>query len=481
MGFWVFDVQVLDVFVLFGVISILFLISNSLRRKVPLIRKSLLPTAVIGGILLLIIKELGFLDWLMEDVFRNLFQNESAVHTDINKFMDSITYHSLALGFIAMSLKTTEKMKDRNKQTDIFNSGVLTVTTYLIQGILGLGITMFLSLTLMPGLFAASGILLPLGYGQGSGQALNFGEIFEVQYGFLGGPSFGLTIAAVGLLVACVFGVFHMFLMKRKGLLKNNTDNPVFVSEEVIASPNEVPVTESVDRMSIQIGLVIFVYTITFLFMVGIDQIHIASIQGFLDKTIVPLVYGFNFMVGSIFAVLLKQVFKILKKYNLMSRDYPNNYLLNRLSGFMFDLMIITGIGAIEIKVLKPLIIPLILLCTIGLIVTYFYLRKACYVLFPNYKDEAFLSLFGMLTGTTSTGMILLREVDPKFETPAATNLVYLTFYAIAFGFPLLLLIGYAPKGILPSFITLFILIIMFIAFNMILFRSKFVRKKIKE
>jgi ESS family glutamate:Na+ symporter len=147
----------------------------------------------------------------------------------------------------------------------------------------------------------------------------------------------------------------------------------------------------------------------------------------------------------------------------------------------MFDLMIITGIGAIDINVIGPLVIPLILVCVIGLIITYFYVRKACYVLFPTYKDESFLSLFGMLTGTTSTGMILLREVDPKFETPAATNLVYLTFVAIAFGFPLFLLMGIAPTSLTASIITLVIVIIMFVVFNVILFRSKIFKKKIKE
>ena len=36
----------------------------------------------------------------------------------------------------------------------------------------------------------------------------------------------------------------------------------------------------------------------------------------------------------------------------------------------------------------------------------------------------------GMLTGTASTGVILLREIDGNFKTPAADNLVYQTFPA---------------------------------------------------
>ena len=143
-------------------------------------------------------------------------------------------------------------------------------------------------------------------------------------------------------------------------------------------------------------------------------------------------------------------------------------------------MMIITGTAAIEIEVLKELIVPLVLICLIGGIVTYFYVRKLSYVLFPGYQEEAFLSLFGMLTGTNSTGMILLREVDPSFETPAASNLIYQSFYAIALGFPLFLLLGVAPEGPIYTLISLIILIVMFIVFNIVLFRKQIFKKKDK-
>jgi ESS family glutamate:Na+ symporter len=143
--------------------------------------------------------------------------------------------------------------------------------------------------------------------------------------------------------------------------------------------------------------------------------------------------------------------------------------------------MIIAGTAAINIVVLKSLILPLILICLVGVILTYFYVRKLSYLTFPSYPEEAFLSLFGMLTGTTSTGMILLREVDPKFETPAANNLVYQSFYAIALGFPLFFLLGIAPRGLTETIVSLVIVIAMFIFFNIVLFRNRIFKKKAKE
>ena len=86
--------------------------------------------------------------------------------------------------------------------------------------------------------------------------------------------------------------------------------------------------------------------------------------------------------------------------------------------------------------------------------------------------------MFGMLCGTASTGIILLREVDPDFNSPVADNLVYQNFPAIIFGFPLMLLATIAPT---KPMLTMAILIIFFLVINIILFRSKIFRPKKKN
>ena len=76
-----------------------------------------------------------------------------------------------------------------------------------------------------------------------------------------------------------------------------------------------------------------------------------------------------------------------------------------------------------------------------------------------------------MLTGTASTGMILLREIDGTYRTPASENLVYQNLPAIVFGFPLMFLATYAPTGDLASLITCIVVGVAFIALNIVLFR----------
>ena len=63
-------------------------------------------------------------------------------------------------------------------------------------------------------LIPASGIILCFGYGQGTGQALNYGSTYQ-EYGLVGGRSFGLTIAALGFLSASIGGVIYLNILKK--------------------------------------------------------------------------------------------------------------------------------------------------------------------------------------------------------------------------------------------------------------------------
>jgi ESS family glutamate:Na+ symporter len=454
MNFW--DYSVWEFLLQIGFLLIIMLVANTLRRKIPFLRKSLLPTAVIGGFLALAIKSAG--------VFESGFIN--------NDIMEIITYHTLALGFISITLKTSKEKITKEQNVDIFNSGIITVATYLLQAVIGLGLTLLLSYTLFPNLFKASGLLLPLGFGQGSGQAYNFGNIYE-GYGFTEGASFGLSIAAVGFIFACVGGVIYLNIMRKKGKIQNiKSATQHYVSEE-IESPNEIPLTEAVDKFSIQVAFVCLVYVLTYLFMKGVTYIIELGVLGdFGYKTLKPLIWGFNFVFGTLFAIIVKLILKKLQKRGLMKRVYINNFMLNRIGGFMFDLMIIAGICAIDIKQLSTLWIPLTILSFAGGFSTFYYLRYLCNKLFPKYPIQAFMSLYGMLTGTTSTGMVLLREIDPNFETPAASNLVLQSFYAILFGFPMMLLLGYAPLGTKETWITFGAVILFFVIMNILLFRK---------
>lgn len=447
------------------------LVANVIRRKVPFIRKSLLPTAAIGGFLALGLRLLEQSSWLQPLMLEQDWLKWLRLDTG---FMEKLTYHMIAIGFIALALRIPRKseLADTAKaRHDGLNSGILIAGSYLVQGILGLGITMALGYFFMPNLFKAAGLLLPMGYGASAGQAFNIGNNYELL-GFQGGKAFGLGVATMGLLWACIGGVVYLNIrVRRKKLVAANQLEHGYESHEPVEDPGEVPLTEAVDRLSMQVAMVLLVYLATYLLSLGLTKLIAALpfLQG-MAGTLVPLIWGFNFLVGTMVAAIFKNVLAGLKKAKVMTRQYQNNYLLNRISGTAFDIMIIASICAINIADLKNLWVPFIILCTVGGFVTLWYVRFMADRLFPGYSEETFFSMYGMMTGPVSTGILLLREIDPEFRTPASNNLVIGSSMAILLGFPLLLLIGLAPKSSLLLWLSMGLMILYALALHAVAF-----------
>lgn len=458
-GYWEFIIQC-------GILFTAMIIGNTLRKKVPIFRKSLLPSAVIGGLIVFLLKFIPEFDALVNE-----------------EFMENVTYHCLAIGFIALAFKKGENKKEKGGGMIVVKTGATVVSSYLIQGIIGLIITILLSLV-MTNLLPASGLLMMLGFGQGPTQALNFGTIFENQGGFVGGKSFGLTLASIGFLVACICGVIWMNILKKKGklVIKGADDKVDFQTTQEVSNPKDIPLSESMDRFTMNVAIICLAYFLSWLFMYGVTAVIDAGYLGnFGINTVKPLIWGFNFLFGTIFALLVKSVMNLLQKKKIMTRDYTNNFMLNRISGFVFDLMILACVAAIKFEAIEGLWLPILLLTVGGTAVTFIYLNFICKRLYPTYRYEAMASLFGMLTGTASTGTILLRELDPDFETPAANNLVLQTVPAMIFGFPCLLLVGWAYQSMTAAIVTLGIAAAMFIVFNVFILCFKGKKKKVAE
>ena len=443
-----------------GIIAVLILFANILRRKIPFVQKAMIPTAVLAGFILLLLR------------YFNL------VPVITTEFLETITYHTIALGFIAMSLRIPEKTIETERMIGS-KSGALIVSTYLVQALTGLVISLLLGYTFMPDFFKASGILLPMAYGQGPGQANNVGTTYEAL-GMEGGRSFGLSLAAAGYLCACVVGVIFINIYSRQGKVKRTDEREEIsgsLTVDTFEDKNEVPLSESIDRLSIQMALISLIYLLTYLVTWGITELLMLISPG-LANTVSTLLWGFNFIIGSMLAAGCRTFFAGLKKVKLMSRQYQNNYLLNRISGFLFDVMIICGIASINIEDLEGYWVPFILMAVAGGVVTFFYLMFLSKKLYKGYVYEGFFSMYGMLTGTISSGVLLLREIDPQMKTPAANNLITGSSFGIAFGAPLLILIGMAPKSDVMTLVVFGLVVVYLAALLLFIFKAGKTKKK---
>ena len=452
---WSFMVQL-------GLLLLFLVLGNIFRRTIPFFRKCLVPSALLGGTLLLLV---------------NIFAKQFDFVMVDNRLMQVITYHCLAIGFAAMSLKT-EKSTHKTTPAQVVEFGALQGGTYMLQAFVGLGITLILFAVTRYGGSVISyicGLILPLAYGQGPGNALswdiNFTNTPAAQ--FAGNGSFGLSLASIGFVVASVFGILYINVSKKHGNLSVRSGNasavPVIHEQ---SEYEELPDNESVDKFTLQMGFVALAYALAFGFMC-----LLGAISDFTNN----IGWGFNFLWASLSAMLIRAVVKHLQKGKLMHHEYINNYQMDRISGFFFDLMIVAGVSAIEINDIKNYILPIVILSVVGTVITYIYIHMVSRECFKGFEHEFFLMSFGTLTGTASNGMILMKEVDPQLRTPVSSLYILSNFPAMVMIAPLLFLLNFAGQSPVNAVIACAIFCVLWLSYTIFLFRRRIFKKKFAD
>ena len=147
----------------FNVVAVLLvslLAANMLKKAIPFLQASLIPTSVLGGGILIIVAGI-FKSITGQIMFDTAFFGGNGTAK-----LEILTYHTLALGFIASSFKSSNGAMTKKRTAEIFNTGVTTVSTYLLQAVLGFGISL-LACLVVKDFFPAAGVLLRPGHGPG--------------------------------------------------------------------------------------------------------------------------------------------------------------------------------------------------------------------------------------------------------------------------------------------------------------------------
>ncbi len=456
-------------------LSVLLLVAIIIKSRVRFFQKYLIPTAIIGG----------FIGLILGPEVLNVFKFSS-------ESMGVLIYHLMAIGFVALALKDRQKRPADEKGT-VFKTGLGIISAYLMQGILGFAISLVLAYTIFPELFAPFGLLLPLGFGQGAGEAYSIGYSWEAL-GFENGGNIGLSVAMIGLVWSIVIGIpFLNYLVRKKEKLGfAETKKPEsFVAEEradkvdkedSAAAPDTAagPVGAKgivVDRFTVQIALIGSIYLATFYLLKGFSAL--LAPLGSYGQTVSQLLWGFHFVVATLLAMLVKYILNLFKKKNWLRVIYTDNYLLQRVSDTTFDYMIVASIAAISIIILRENWIPILILTTIGGIATMFYTVFICKKIYKSNILEHIAVLYGTWTGTISTGVALLREIDPEAKSNAVEDLVLGSGVALPLGVPLMFVLGIAVNGYKTNNPMLYLLaMVIFIVFFAILLAILLIRRK---
>jgi len=451
-NFW--DISVWGGINVFAMLLLALLAASLIKKSVTSLKNSLVPTSVLAGFVLLVVSGI-YMTFAGTSMFNTDFMGGDGF-----SILETITYHALALGFIASTFESSGDKGSKERKTEIFNTGLTTVSTYLVQAMTGLGLTILIS-KVVTDIFPAAGMILPFGYGQGTGQAMNYGNIYETDYGFVGGKSFGLAISTLGFLSASFGGVLYLAWLRRKNHIVKQTARTMKTVSNRSEKQDEIPLYESMDTLGVQLAFILGSYVITY---------GIIFVIGELVPGLKSIIYGFNFLIGVLVATGVKKLLAVLEEKNILKKHYVNDFLMIRLRNVFYDVMVVAGISAIRVSTMKGYVGVLLIICIIGAIFSFAYNYMVSRVLFKKYKEEQLVAMYGMLTGTASTGIVLLRELDPEFETPVSDNLVYQNFPAIIFGLPLMLIAAQAPENPVG---TWFIALAFFTVLNIILFRKQ--------
>jgi ESS family glutamate:Na+ symporter len=407
----------------FAMLSISLLIATLLRANLRFLQKFLVPNAITAGFI-----GLGLI-YLLEKVFPEVMPSR--------EILGNIVYHLLAITFISIGLKKRERYISKNSLATAFH---LTLG-YAVEGFIGYSITLVLMFTLMPDLFPTFGMLFAIGFGQSSGQAFALGKQWEAL-GFMNGSTVGLTFGAIGFLWACFVGVpFLNWGIKRgylKGVEKRMLENRGFLGRGA-EKPHTGKGTTHQDVIAsgtFHLAFIGFIYLVDFFFIKSVVW-ALNRAGGEFFTQFGNILWAYHAFFATLFALLAGKILDRFRVHHVLDND-----TLTSIGASSVDFLVAAAIMAIELAFIVQYIIPIVIICVIGgvvvMVMVVFLARRS----FNDYFFERVISIFGLLTGTVSTGLALLRVIDPEYRTPAASDLVLGSGFSLFIGFPLLFLIN---------------------------------------
>ena len=515
----------------FLLIAALIFVGKFLKTSVPLLNRIVIPTALLGGMIGLVIslvfapvfsnpiyvevdqqgRYIETIDQadvintteLSQDEFEALFESDEAINkfTELYKtsyynrevttyyqleddrivlllskettffnvnVIESIVYHALAIGFLALALKRSEQ-KEKGKY---WSTGMLITSTYALQAVIGI----LLVFLFFSDQFIGSGMLVALGFGQGPGLAMSIGSGWNQ---FLNG--FGTTLGASYAFLGFVFGgtvgvVIINIFSRRKGFVNSKQyDESPSQANVTIDTVREISLLDGLTQQFVVIGVI---YGLVYLTLFGLN-ILLASIGG-AGAMIFGLLRGFNFIIAILYGLLYKSVLNRLEAKGKNIRFLTNNYVLSNIASFAFNIMITGSVLAITLAFLSTYGVQLIITSILAGTATFFYLRFMTKRIYKDFQDEFSIGLFGMLTGVASTGLALLKGLDPELKTPVAEEMVVGSGTAILIALPLFVLLfipsfTYGTENeTLFNFITFFgILLYVIIFASILIFKTR--------
>ena len=422
-----------------GVIAFAFMVSLilfgvALRARIRLLQVALVPASLIAGIT-------GF-------VLINTGMSFGFQSSDFTAF----AFHFFTLSFMSLVLTGKDASPSSSEASSIVRGGswlsVIWVMSLVLQGVTGIGVIILYDAVTGSELSYFLGAIATHGFTQGPGQALALGSIWESELGISHAVDFGLIYASAGFVAAFLVGVPAARFAISRGL---NWNKSAIIDEEFLTglsnrgneplAGRQITHAANVDSLAFHLAILGLAYLLTDTYL-KFAQGYASEIQ--LGDVHLGLFFSHNlfFLHGLIVCLLLRSLLDRLGLGHVIDNDTQK-----RITGSAVDLMVVGTIMSIQFALLATYIVPIFLTCLAISLITALLCFGAGRLL-GSFSVERAITIFGCCTGSTGSGLLLLRILDPDFSTPIAKELAFFNVAIIFLAFHILTMM--AP--ILPTF-----------------------------
>ena len=373
-----------------------------LRAKVPFLRNNLVPASVIGGVIGLIVMNLGFITDCTVGEFG-----------DIVNLLWIFTFANMGVTLAAKkeTVKTEDGQSFRQKLANsqfsgICGMGFIWVIPYAFSGLIG-----FLVLQVIGkyfGMPAIHGLQLPFAFAQGPGQSVNYGGMMEAN-GVADAVQVGVTFAAMGFLVAFLIGVPYA----KKGIKKGLAPYSGKIGESMLKGLYEPDEQEFYGKQTTHPGNVdTLAFHVALVGIAWVGGMYIGKLWALVPGYIGTLFSGFLYLNSMLCGYVIRWIIGKLGLSKYLDRGTQIH-----LSGFCIDMMVTSAFMAISLEVVGKWLVPILILVLITTVFTYIITRYFGERMGGKYGFERSLGVWGAMTGTNATGQALVRMVDPDRKT----------------------------------------------------------------
>ncbi len=384
----------MNFFLSISILTILLVIGKLIRVKIRIFQKLFIPASIIAGFIGIIFGKyiLNLTpEWIMQ------------VWSKIPGILINVVFAALFLGMLIP------------KPRIIWQRGGAQLSFGMVMGVGQYLVALLLAVFILKPLFKVPYIfscILEVGFSGGHGTAAGMQSVFE-KLGFDAGGALGQMSATIGILTAIIGGVFFINIAVRKGyctVLNKNSgiskskQRGLYSKEDQFSIATATVASESIEPLAFHFGII----SIAVLIGWGMQN---------LIRGIHPILEGFPLFPLAMIGGIILQVFS--NKTGISK--YYDRLTFERLLGFALDLLVVAAIATIRLDLFIDNIWPFLILMAAGISWLFFVLVFFAPRMLPQNWVERGVTEFGMQSGVTAMGLLLLRLVDPQYKTDTAS------------------------------------------------------------